>query len=62
MNTLEAKIAELSGILEDATLYDTTEGVARAQKVGKELDDARDRLDEAMHSWGVAAETRQAIG
>ena len=62
VNTLEAKIAELSRILEDATLYDTADGVARAQQVGKELDAARDRLDEAMHEWGVAAETRQAIG
>jgi ATP-binding cassette subfamily F protein 3 len=62
VNTLEAKIAELTGILEDATLYDTPDGVAKAQRLGRELDEARDRLDEAMHEWGVAAETRQAIG
>jgi ATP-binding cassette subfamily F protein 3 len=59
VTTLEAKIAELSGILEDTTLYESPEGVQRAQKVGKELDSARDRLDEAMHDWGVAAERRQ---
>lgn len=62
VNTLEARIAELSGILEDATLYDSPEGVQRAQQMGKQLDEARDRLDEAMHEWGVAAERKQAIG
>jgi ATP-binding cassette subfamily F protein 3 len=62
VNTLEAKISELNGILEDARLYDTPDGVAKAQRLGRELDDARDRLDEAMHEWGVAAENLQAIG
>ena len=59
VNTLEARIAELSGILEDTTLYDTADGVARAQQMGKQLDEARDRLDEAMHEWGQAAEKKQ---
>jgi len=61
VNTVEAKITELTGILEDATLYDTPDGVMRAQQLGRELDAARDRLDEAMHEWGQAAERRQAI-
>ncbi|MEQ1692504.1 MAG: ATP-binding cassette domain-containing protein, partial [Gemmatimonas sp.] len=60
VNTLEAKVGELSGILEDTTLYETPEGVQRAQLVGKQLDEARDRLDEAMHEWGQAAERKQA--
>lgn len=60
VNTLEAKVGELSGILEDTTLYETPEGVQRAQLVGKQLDEARDRLDEAMHDWGQAAERKQA--
>jgi ATP-binding cassette subfamily F protein 3 len=61
VNTLEAKVAELTGILEDATLYDTPDGVMRAQQLGKELEAARDRLDEAMHEWSQAAERRQAF-
>ena len=61
VNTIEARIAELTAVLEDATLYDTPDGVSRAQQLGKELDAARDRLDEAMHEWGVAAERRQAF-
>jgi len=61
VNTIEARITELATILEDATLYDTPEGVARGQQMGKELDAARDRLDEAMHEWGVAAERKQQI-
>ena len=61
VNTIEARIAELTSILEDVSLYDTPEGVARGQQLGKELDAARDRLDEAIHEWGVAAETKQQI-
>ncbi len=61
VNTLEAEVAELTGILEDATLYDTPDGVMRAQHLGKELDAVRDRLDEAMHDWSQAAERRQAF-
>ncbi len=61
VNTLEAEVAELTGILEDATLYDTPDGVMRAQHLGKELDAVRDRLDEAMHEWSQAAEGRQAL-
>jgi ATP-binding cassette subfamily F protein 3 len=61
VNTLESKVAELTGILEDATLYDTPDGVMRAQQLGKELEAARDRLDEAMHEWSQAAERRQAF-
>ncbi|MCC6433084.1 MAG: ABC-F family ATP-binding cassette domain-containing protein, partial [Gemmatimonadaceae bacterium] len=59
VNTIEAEIADLTRILEDASLYDTPNGVARAQTVGKQLDDARDRLDDAMHEWSVAEEQKQ---
>lgn len=61
VNTLETEIAELTGLLEDASLYDTPQGVMRAQQLGRELDAARDRLDEAMHEWSQAAERRQAL-
>ena len=61
VNTLETRIAELSGILEDTTLYDSPDGVMRAQKAGQQLDAAREQLDEALHEWGVAAEQKQAL-
>jgi ATP-binding cassette subfamily F protein 3 len=61
VNTLEAKVADLTRILEDTTLYDTPDGVAKAQKIGQQLDEARDQLDDAMHEWGVAAERKQAF-
>jgi ATP-binding cassette subfamily F protein 3 len=62
VNTLEAKIAELTRQLEDVSLYDTPDGVMRAQKMGQQLDTARESLDAAMHDWSVAAEQKQAIG
>jgi ATP-binding cassette subfamily F protein 3 len=62
VNTLEAEIADLTALLEDASLYDTPAGVERAQQLGRRLDEARDALDEAMHDWGVAAEQLEAAG
>ena len=62
VNTLEEKIAALTRSLEDSTLYDTPDGVSKAQKLGQQLDTARESLDEAMHEWGVAAEQKQTIG
>jgi hypothetical protein len=61
VNTLEAKVADLTRILEDTTLYDTPDGVSKAQKMGQQLDEAREQLDDAMHEWGVAAERKQAF-
>ncbi len=62
VNTLEGTIADLTRILEDTTLYDTPDGVAKAQKLGLQLDEAREQLDDAMHEWGVAAEHLQSLG
>ena len=56
VTTLEAKIADLSGQLDDTSLYDTPAGIKKAAALGKELDDAREALEEAMHAWGEAEE------
>ncbi|HYW30043.1 MAG TPA: ABC-F family ATP-binding cassette domain-containing protein [Gemmatimonas sp.] len=58
---LEGKITELTSALEAPTLYDTPGGVAKAQQLGKALDEARDQLDEAVHDWSAAAERVQAV-
>lgn len=54
--TIEGRIAELNTALEDMTLYDSPDGVKKAAALGKELDEHRDLLEEAMHDWGVAVE------
>ena len=56
MATLEAKIAELTGQLDDASLYDNAAGVKKAAALGQALDDARDALEAAMHEWATAEE------
>ena len=61
VSLLEGKIAELTRELEDTTLYDTPVGVQQAQLLGRDLDEARDALDGAVHDWSAAAERMQAL-
>ncbi|MBY0490239.1 MAG: ATP-binding cassette domain-containing protein [Gemmatimonadaceae bacterium] len=61
VSTLETSIAELTAKLEDPTLYDTPAGIQKATQWGKQLDDEREALDEAMHAWSVAEETLAAL-
>ncbi len=61
VSVLEGRIAELTRTLEDTTLYDTPAGTQRAYTLGRELDDAKDELDEAVHDWSAAAERVQAL-
>jgi ATP-binding cassette subfamily F protein 3 len=62
VSVLEGRIAELTRTLEDTTLYDTPAGTQRAQALGRELDDAKDALDGAVHDWSTAAERVQTAG
>ncbi|HEY0931133.1 MAG TPA: ATP-binding cassette domain-containing protein [Gemmatimonas sp.] len=62
VSVLEGKIEDLSAQLDNSTLYDTPAGVQKAAQLGKELDEARESLEQAMHDWGVAAERVQLIG
>lgn len=62
VNTLEERIAEINTALEDLTLYDTPAGTRRATELGRELDEHRDLLDEAMHDWNQAAERVAELG
>jgi ATP-binding cassette subfamily F protein 3 len=60
--SLESRVHQLERTLEDTTLYDSTQGIEKAQRLGKELDEARDSLEEAMHEWSAAAERFDALG
>ena len=62
VSVLEGRIAELTRTLEDTSLYDSPAGTQRAQLLGRELDDAKDELDEAVHDWSAAADRVQATG
>ncbi len=53
---LEQKVVELTGILEDPQLYTTREGTEKSLVVGKELDEARRKLDAAIEKWTAATE------
>jgi ATP-binding cassette subfamily F protein 3 len=59
--TLEAKVTELSKQLEDPALYTTNGGGAKAQKMGKELDEARRGLDRAIDEWTRATEEAERL-
>jgi ATP-binding cassette subfamily F protein 3 len=58
---LERKVAELTALLEDPELYTTREGTAKSSLVGKELDDARRQLDEAIDRWTTATERAEQL-
>ena len=54
----EARVTSLRLQLEDPHLYLTADGSKRAVELGREMEDARRRLDEAFARWETA--TRQA--
>jgi ATP-binding cassette subfamily F protein 3 len=59
--TLEARVTDLSKQLEDPALYTTNGGSAKAQKMGKELDEARRGLDRAIEEWTRATEDAERL-
>jgi ATP-binding cassette subfamily F protein 3 len=62
VSSLESRVQQLERALEDTTLYDSTQGIDKAQRLGRELDEARENLEEAMHDWSAAAERFDALG
>jgi ATP-binding cassette subfamily F protein 3 len=58
---LEARIAELTAVLEDPELYTTREGTERSLLVGKELDSVRRKLDKAIEVWTTATERAEQL-
>ncbi|HEX7123906.1 MAG TPA: ATP-binding cassette domain-containing protein, partial [Gemmatimonadaceae bacterium] len=53
---LEAKVASLTTELAVPELYTTPDGIERAARLGKELDEAKRALDAALEEWAVASE------
>ena len=62
VSSLESRVQVIERELEDTTLYDSTSGIEKAQRLGRELDEARESLEEAMHDWSAAAERYDALG
>jgi ATP-binding cassette subfamily F protein 3 len=58
---LEARIAELTALLEDPELYTTREGTERSLVAGKELDSVRRKLDKAIETWTAATERAEQL-
>ena len=56
IETLEAKIAQLTAVLEDPELYTTREGATKSSLAGKQLEDAKRKLDIAFAAWTEANE------
>jgi ATP-binding cassette subfamily F protein 3 len=58
---LEARIAELTAVLEDPELYVTKDGAQRSLAIGKQLDDLKRRLDDALANWTTASERVESL-
>lgn len=54
---LESQAVELTRTLEDPDLYLTPEGVARAKRLGKELDALKRKLDSALEEWTALSDS-----
>jgi ATP-binding cassette, subfamily F, member 3 len=58
----ETRVAGLRTKLEDPELYVTADGIRRAEALGRELETARARLDEAFARWESATREAEAAG
>jgi ATP-binding cassette subfamily F protein 3 len=59
---LEARIATLTAQLEEPGFYTRAGGLEDAQRLGAELDAARDELDAALERWTAASDALELIG
>jgi ATP-binding cassette, subfamily F, member 3 len=59
---LESKVAELTAFLEDPELYTTRGGMEKSLLAGKELEQAKQRLDDAIEKWTQLTEQAEKIG
>ena len=55
----ERRVAELRAQLEDPALYLTADAAAQAQRLGRELEDARAELDAAFAEWEAATRAEE---
>ncbi len=48
---IDARVAELTALLEDPSLYGSSSGVERARELNSELDVAKRQLNAAVGRW-----------
>jgi ATP-binding cassette subfamily F protein 3 len=58
---LEKKVVELTALLEDPQLYTTREGTDKSLRAGKQLDEARRKLDTAIEKWTKVTEQAEQL-
>jgi ATP-binding cassette subfamily F protein 3 len=58
---LEKKVVELTALLEDPELYTTREGTDKSLRAGKQLDEARRKLDKAIEKWTAVTEQAEQL-
>jgi len=58
---LEKKVVELTALLEDPELYTTREGTDKSLSAGKQLDEARRKLDIAIEKWTKVTEQAEQL-
>jgi ATP-binding cassette subfamily F protein 3 len=61
INSLEAKIDELTRKLEDPELYTQANGPGRATQLGAELERLKRELERTLEDWGSASEALDAL-
>jgi hypothetical protein len=59
--SLEKKVVELTALLEDPELYTTREGTDKSLRAGKQLDEARRKLDIAIEKWTKVTEQAEQL-
>jgi ATP-binding cassette, subfamily F, member 3 len=62
IQALEERVADITRQLEDPSLYVAADGAARANALGKELDDVKRSLDLSLDAWAVATERADTLG
>jgi len=62
VHALESREAELNRLLADTTLYESSDGAARAAGLGDELERIRAEFSTAFAAWEQAAEEMERLG
>jgi ATP-binding cassette, subfamily F, member 3 len=61
VTALEARVAELTHLMEDPALYTTPDGAKRAAALGVQLDALKKELDRAIERWTTATEVAEQL-
>jgi ATP-binding cassette, subfamily F, member 3 len=61
IEALEARVSELTRLLEDPELYTSREGTEKSLALGKDLEDVKRKLDTAMEKWTDLTERAERL-